>query len=151
MLLLPPRTPPPPARVSAALHREDLALLESNLCRPIFAHTLLGRAMRALSLHSFQTQMLPSFLPAVFLEEGDSLAPWGVDAKVVALPGHTAGSIGVDVEDRELVVGDAMMNLFSPSPALIYEDRAAMSSSVEKILRLGPRMLHFGHGKSRPL
>lgn len=133
--------------VPAAIHRADLDLLEDDFNQPLYAHTGPGRLLLRLSLHSFRTQMKPSFTPAVFLEEGDSLAPWGVDGTILALPGHTAGSIAVDVEGRDCVVGDAMMNLPRPSPALLYADRSQMLDSAARVRALGPRTLYFGHGR----
>ena len=81
------------------------------------------------------------------LREGDSLAPWGVDARVLELPGHTAGSIGLEVEGHSLIVGDAMMNLFRPGPSCLCSDPAAQRDSIARIRSLGPRSLYFGHGR----
>ena len=133
--------------VPAAIHRAGLNLLEDDFSQPLSAHTPTGRLLLKLSLHSFRTQMKPPFTPTVFLEDGDSLAPWGIEGKILALPGHTAGSIAVDVEGRDCVVGDAMMSLPRPSPALLYTDRARMLESVERLRALGPRTLYFGHGR----
>lgn len=65
----------------------------------------------------------------------------------MALPGHTAGSIGLKTEDGALLVGDAMFRLFSPAPALVYVDRRQMEDSVAKIWALHPTALYFGHGR----
>ena len=83
----------------------------------------------------------------MFLEDGDSLDSYGISAKVVGLPGHTDGSIGLDVAGRDLVVGDALMNMFYPTVSMLYHDREIMLESVKKIERIGPRAVHFGHGK----
>lgn len=133
----------------AALHPGDLDLLKDNLSQPLSAGTAFGKFLLALSRHSFRTQMSPAFLPQIALEDGQDLNPWGVDARVVALPGHTVGSVGVDVEGRALLVGDAMMNLAGLSPALLYTSREQLLNSVDKIHALGPRTLYFGHGRPR--
>ena len=83
----------------------------------------------------------------MYLEDGDDLSHFGVNAQVVALPGHTAGSIGLKTEDGALLVGDAMFRLFSPAPALVYADRRQMEDSVAKIWALHPTALYFGHGR----
>ncbi len=82
----------------------------------------------------------------VFLKDGDSLLEYGIDAKVIALPGHTEGSIGIQVGDNDLIVGDALMNMFTPSITLLYENREQMLLSVQKIEKLGKKKIYFGHG-----
>jgi len=39
---------------------------------------------------------LQEFKPDIFLKDGDSLSGYGVNASIIALPGHTDGSIGID-------------------------------------------------------
>ena len=39
----------------------------------------------------------------------DSLESYGVMASVLELPGHTEGSIALDVEGKSIIVGDALM------------------------------------------
>ena len=88
------------------------------------------------------------FGPVVELREGASLAAYGVDATVLELPGHSAGSIGV-AAGNDLLVGDALTNLFYTSKAVIFSDKEAMLRSAEKISAYGEGvMIHFGHGKS---
>ena len=133
--------------VPIAMHRADLELLEDNDRQPMQAHRPLGRFLRALSRRGFRDTLLPPFQPDLFLEEGDSLSPFGVEAQVVALPGHTAGSIGLKTGDGALLVGDALFRLFSVSPALLYTDRRQMEESAAKIWALRPTALYFGHGR----
>ena len=103
--------------------------------------------MLSLSRHSFRTQMAPAFSPSVWLEDGQSLEPWGVEARVVALPGHTSGCVGVELPGGALVVGDAMINLPRPRPAPLYHSREQLLASAEKIASMGARTLYFGHGR----
>lgn len=133
--------------VPIAMHRADLELLEDNERQPMQAHRRLGRFLQNLSRKGFRDTLLPPFQPDLYLEDGDSLSHFGVDAQVVALPGHTAGSIGIRTEDGALLVGDAMFHFLSVSPALIYADRRQMEESVAKIWTLHPTALYFGHGR----
>ena len=133
--------------VPIAMHQADRELLEDNSCQPMQAHRRLGRLIQSLSQRGFQDTLPPPFQPDLFLDEGDDLSHFGVNAQVVALPGHTAGSIGIRTEDNALLVGDAMVHLFSVAPALIYADRRQMEDSVKKIRALRPTTLYFGHGR----
>lgn len=131
-----------------AMHRADLDLLEDNMGQALSAHTILGRIIRSASIKSFQSSDgIPAFTPAVFLDEGDSLEQYGFSAKVVGLPGHTNGSIGLDVNGTDLIVGDALMNMFYPTVSMLYHNRDIMLESAAKIEGLGVRTIHFGHGK----
>ena len=130
-----------------AMHRADAALLEDNDQQPLQAHCRLGKFLLGLSRKGFRDTLLPPFHPDLFLEDGDDLSPFGVQAQVVALPGHTAGSIGLKTEDGALLVGDAMVHIVSVAPALVYADRRQMEDSVSKIWALHPTVLYFGHGR----
>lgn len=135
--------------IPIAMHRADLELLEDNLKQSLSAHSILGKIVLAASIRTFQiVEHIPGIVPNVFLKDGDSLDSYGVpNIKIVGLPGHTDGSIGLDVEGRDLIVGDALMNMFYPTASMLYHDREVMLQSVEKIEKIGPRTIHFGHGK----
>lgn len=130
-----------------AMHKADLCLLEDNMGQSLSASSILGRIVLLASIKSFRTDGIPAFIPTVFLEDGDSLDSYGISATVVGLPGHTNGSIGLDVAGQDLIVGDALMNIFYPTVSMLYHDREIMLESVEKIEKIGPRTIHFGHGK----
>lgn len=72
----------------------------------------MGKIVLLVSLSSFEKDTLDIFEPMVYLQDGDNLNEYGVDAKVVELPGHTEGSIGLEIEGDKLFVGDALMNMF---------------------------------------
>ena len=143
--------------VPIAMHPADMPLLEDILTEPIAAHALQGKLMAAVirigqrpRLRKFATRVqkneIPLFTPDIELCDGFSLEPYDVDAKVVALPGHTRGSIGL-LAGRDLLAGDALMHIGKPGRALHYVDRAAMEASAEKIAMLGEDVkVWFGHG-----
>ena len=74
---------------------------------------------------------------------------YGIDAKVVELPGHTNGSIGLEIEGGKLFVGDALMNMFYPTVSMLYVDEQEMLSTAKNISELGERTIYFGHGKPK--
>lgn len=133
-----------------AMHASDVELLEDNERQALSAQSLLGKIIRAVSLKSFRRDTIEAFTPSVLLDEGDSLEEYGFDATVLALPGHTKGSIGLDLGEQGILVGDALMNMVYPTVSMLYYDRALMLDSARRISALGPRLIHFGHGKSVP-
>ena len=130
-----------------AMHGDDYGLAKDNRSEPMSAHGLLGKIVLKLSQKSFQVDKIEPFEPQVFLKDGDSLREYGVPAAVVELPGHTKGSIGILVDDTDILVGDALMNMFCPAKSLLYGDRGRMEQSAARISALGGVTVHFGHGK----
>lgn len=127
--------------IPVAMGEGDVKLIKNQDAEKMVARDLIGKEI----LHSGGT--IPEFIPSVLLKEGDSLLPYGVNARIVELPGHTAGSIGIDVEGKYLIVGDALMNMMHPSLPHIYGDYDKMIDSARKIEMLGERTIYFGHGR----
>ena len=129
-----------------ALHRGDARLVETpSLKIPPGRGTapeLVGATMRAFGwLMSLET-----FAPDVWLEEGQSLREFGLDACVAHTPGHTAGSVSVLCDDGTLFVGDAILNLVHVAFPLYWEDAAIARESALKIHALKPRVCYTAHG-----
>lgn len=136
-------------QVPVAIAREDEDLIADNMRQELKADTLLGKVVLSVSIQSFHKDVLPAFQPEVFLKDGDSLEPYGIHAKVIVLPGHTDGSIGIDVEGDGLIVGDALMNMFYPTVSMLYHNRNMMLKSAERISSFGDRVIYFGHGRPK--
>lgn len=134
-------------QIPIAMHREDADLLKDNMIQPLSAKSIPGRIVLAASVKSFQKDKIAAFEPEIFLSDGDTLDAWGIPAKVVHLPGHTRGSIGLDVAGKHLIVGDALMNMFYPTVSMLYYNRTEMLESARKITAMGERTVWFGHGK----
>ena len=89
---------------------------------------------------------IEDFTPEIFLKEGDTLEAYGIEASVLELPGHTEGSIGLEVDGQAVIVGDALMHMLWPGMACIFGDREKLRESVGRISALGSRTIHYGHG-----
>ncbi len=136
--------------IPIAMSKRDIGLIKSNSDQELYAETFLGKIVLSASLKDFSVRKMPEFKPTIFLNESDSLSDYGINAKVIELPGHTDGSIGIDVEERGLIVGDALMNMFYPTVSMLYHDKTQMLASAKKISALGNRTIYFGHGKPLP-
>ncbi len=133
--------------IPAAICRADLDLLHDNLAQKMTADTFLGKIVLSVSEKQTFKKHIPEFTPTVFLDEGDRLDSYGISAGIIRVPGHTNGSIAVDVGGKHLIVGDALMNMFYPTVSMLYHDKSAMLKSAERISALGERTIYFGHGK----
>ncbi|WP_242941401.1 MBL fold metallo-hydrolase [Lacrimispora sphenoides] len=132
--------------VPVALHKEDLSLIKDNFTEPLRFQGMLGMAVAEVTAKSFETDRIPEFIPEIFIGEGDWLKDYGINARIMGLPGHTRGSIGIDLDEKAVIVGDALMNMFYPGLSLVYWNRAEMLKSADKISALGARKVYFGHG-----
>jgi glyoxylase-like metal-dependent hydrolase (beta-lactamase superfamily II) len=131
-----------------AMHKADYELAKDNMTEIMYATHLMGKFIIAMSKKMMeQGNNSEAFEPQVYLSDGDTLESYGVQAKVIGLPGHTKGSIGILVGETDIFVGDALMNMFSPSQALLYGDKAVMAESAAKIGSYKGATVHFGHGK----
>lgn len=130
-----------------AMNRKDVDLIRNQMKEALSAKTILGKVVLKASIASFK-KIEMDFAPSVFLEDGDTLEKYGISAKVIALPGHTKGSIGIDCKEAGILVGDALMNMFYPTVSMLYGNRDMVIQSAEKIEKLGNVPIYFGHGKS---
>lgn len=136
-------------QIPIAMSEKDMNLIPDNRKQSLSAKTFLGKIVLSVSLRSFEKDSLEPFEPSVFLKDGDNLSEYGIDAKVMELPGHTKGSIGIMVENDKLFVGDALMNMFYPTVAMLYVDEREMLATAEYISKLGEKTIYFGHGKPK--
>lgn len=134
-------------QVPIAMCREDYELMNDNLIQLLEAKSILGKIVLAASIKGLQKDDIPAFSPTIFLSEGDKLDSYGISAKILSVPGHTKGSIAIDIAEKYLIVGDALMNMFYPTVSMLYHDRKTMLKSAKRIGQLGQRIIFFGHGK----
>jgi hydroxyacylglutathione hydrolase len=89
---------------------------------------------------------LTTFTPDELAADGDELGAYGLDARVLHLPGHSPGSIGVLTAAGELICGDLLYNWRRPSVP-ICDDAAAFRASMAKLGGLHVATIYPGHGK----
>ena len=88
------------------------------------------------------------FRPNILVEDGDDLSEYGMEARILSIPGHSMGSVGVLLESGEMFCGDILENLKSPSFNSIMDDMDAAKASAEWLKGLEIRTIYPGHGKS---
>ena len=137
--------------VSVAMCEQDAELLENPASRTLYAHTVRGKLLKLATKSIMGKRKGEPIRPDIWLCDGQSLAEYGINAKVVALPGHTRGSVGILTDNGKFFAGDAVFNILRPSGSLVYENRAQMEQSLGVILRSGAKMLYPGHGKPFPI
>jgi glyoxylase-like metal-dependent hydrolase (beta-lactamase superfamily II) len=140
-----------------AMHQDDIELVEkltldkmmesfhyqSILFKIVFF--FMNKTIRKISAKTLEDYV--SFHPDILLKENDSLLPYGIDAKILHLPGHTAGSIGILMHDGSFISGDTLANMKRPSSAPNAADFKKLKSSIKKIRSLDLTMIYPGHGE----
>ncbi|MER5637950.1 MBL fold metallo-hydrolase [Kitasatospora sp. NPDC002227] len=133
-------------------HVADLGQYRSGQVREPYLPTgPMGRVMaRNRKLHV----KAEPFEPAVLVSGTTSLDDFGLAARIMPTPGHTAGSVSVLTDDGDLVAGDliagSFMGLLPTRPANppFHDDPRQNLASLRAMLDLGPTALHVGHGSA---
>ena len=132
-----------------AMHSDDVGMVERG---DLFAGRKKGpRLVRLVAPVLFRFGRSQRFSPDLRVEDGQDLSGYGFEARVISLPGHSKGSVGVLTADADLFCGDLLMNTERPSLNSIMDDAAAADASVERLRGLGIRIVYPGHGVSFPI
>jgi hydroxyacylglutathione hydrolase len=94
----------------------------------------------------------PAYAPvtaSTVVDDEAGLGEFGVDARVVYTPGHTAGGLTVMLGNGEAITGD-LIGSEDGHPALagFATDEAAMRDSIARVLELKPTIVHTCHDGS---
>lgn len=131
-----------------AMHRGDLGMAERG---DMFWNRRKGNAvLRVLVRALLRFPKADRFTPDVLLEDGMRLTDDGLDAVVVSIPGHSAGSVGVLTDDGSLFCGDLLENTKEPAFNAIMDDPATGWASVGRLKGLAARTVYPGHGAPFP-
>lgn len=131
-----------------AMHHDDSGMLERgdmffNRHKP----NILIRMMLPIVSIIFGFGKSERCKPDLYIEDGYDFSEYGFDAKVVYIPGHSKGSIGILSTDGELFCGDLLENIKKPAFSSIIDDLAAANTSIEKLKSLKINTVYPGHGK----
>ena len=87
------------------------------------------------------------FKPDIYLEEGQKLTEYGLDAMVIHIPGHTKGSIGILSDNGILFAGDIFTNRKKPDLATYIENFKDLENSYARLKTLQIKTVYPGHGR----
>ncbi len=88
------------------------------------------------------------FKPQVLLNEGDVLSAYGLDARILHLPGHSMGSIGVLTAEGQFFCGDLLATKDGrPIKGALVDDAGEMDASIRRLKGLHIKMVYPGHGR----
>jgi glyoxylase-like metal-dependent hydrolase (beta-lactamase superfamily II) len=132
-----------------AMHRDDLGMAEEG---DMFRNRSSGNALtRLLTPILLGFSKSHRFTPDFFLEEGDDLSPYGFDAQVLSIPGHSQGAIGILTAASDLFCGDLFESTKAPATNSIMDDPMACGASLGKLQGFRVGTVYPGHGQPFPM
>ncbi len=135
---------------SVAMHYDDLGMVQlgdflwnrnvGTLTRILFRIVIFIMRMKL--------RKEDRFTPDIFLEDGQDISDLGIDAKVIYIPGHSKGSIGILTKGGDLFCGDLLVNTDVPEKNKMISDAESYDASITKVKPLGIQTVYPGHGES---
>jgi hydroxyacylglutathione hydrolase len=134
-------------KAKIAMRQDDSFMVENGVFLKRKIRTLLGRIIILLSRLRHRRVSFNKFKPDIFLRDGQSLKEYGFDAKVIHLPGHTKGSIGILTDEGNLFAGDTLVNSTKPDIAIFINNVQELKNSISKLKKMNIKKVYPGHGK----
>jgi hydroxyacylglutathione hydrolase len=128
-----------------AIHRNEIGAVEWGDMLSS-RKTKQGIGLR-ISQAIFKPLIFSKVKPDIYVGEGDDLSQWGLEGKIVHIPGHTIGSIGVLTKEGDFFCGDLLTNSGKPEKNRLVDDAVEMDASIEKLKNLNISTIYPGHGK----
>jgi hydroxyacylglutathione hydrolase len=132
-----------------AMHKADSGMVERG--DMLWNRNKRNILIRIIFKLFFRLSISDRFKPDVYIDEGYDFSGYGFDAKVLDIPGHSQGSIGILTASGDLFCGDLLANIAKPDVWSIIDDSVAAHASVEKLKRLQINTVYPGHGQSFPM
>ena len=132
-----------------AMHPEDSQMVEQG---DMFLNREKGNFIQSWIVKTlFGFGKSRRFKPDVEVTDGFDLTEYGLDARVIHIPGHSKGSIGVLTSDGQLICGDLFENTNendSPKINSLMDDLEEAKRSINKLNNLKINNVYPGHGRS---
>lgn len=134
-------------RVKIAMHQADSLMAEQGVRTKRTIRTLRGKFVMLMARLRHRNMSCEKFRPDLYLRDGQSMDAHGLDAKVLHLPGHTKGSLGILTADGDFFAGDTLTNSTKPDIAVYVDNIQELKKSIDKLKKLNIKMVYPGHGK----
>lgn len=130
-----------------AMHEEDTeAVKRGDMLWNRKGRNIITRIIMKIILMAYRTGKFEKFSPDIQLEDGDILTSYGLNAKVLHLPGHSKGSIGILTTSGKLFSGDLFMNFKKPNKSSLIDMKDDLDASIEKLKQFEIDIVYPGHG-----
>jgi len=132
-----------------AMHADDSGMVESgdmSVNRKVKADkmSLIFRIISSVTPLFIKVGKFNVFKPDLAVDESFNLGTYGLDARVIHVPGHSKGSIGVLTAGGDLFCGYLLYNMFGFN---YIDNLFDHKSSMEKLKKQNIKTIYPGHGK----
>jgi glyoxylase-like metal-dependent hydrolase (beta-lactamase superfamily II) len=136
-------------KIPTAIHSADSYRIESGKNGLIKTTRLMGDIIKP-----FVDKPFPAFKADIQLDDRKDLADFGINGFVHYTPGHTDGSISIEFDNAEAIIGDVIMGgylggtFFPHLPDYHYfaDDLDEIGRSIRKLMDTTADRFHVGHG-----
>jgi glyoxylase-like metal-dependent hydrolase (beta-lactamase superfamily II) len=126
-------------------HQGDVAMLRDGRDRPLHPMGFLGRLLIPISDRPF-----PPLRPDLVMTAEVDLRSYGVEGRVVPVPGHTPGAVAVVLATGDVIAGDLLrggaVRSGVPTRHFFHDDCRAAEAHLDELLAAGARRFYVGHG-----
>jgi hydroxyacylglutathione hydrolase len=130
-----------------AIHRDEAPVVERG--RMFLSRKSQPCALPKALFNFASLLVFRRFKPDVLIDEGDDLTRYGLDARIIHVPGHSMGSIGVLTPDGQFFCGDLLTTKDGkPVRGALVDDTSEMEESINRLKTLGVNRVYPGHGRS---
>lgn len=128
-----------------AMHHDDSGMAKHG---DMFWNRQSGNTvLRMMARTLFKLKESDRFEPDLHVSDGMDLSTFGIRARVMSIPGHSKGSIGILTETGDLFCGDLFENTSKPTRNPIMDNLTDCDASIKTLSALGIRTVYPGHGK----
>lgn len=132
-----------------AIHQADAGRMQKGETGPLISANWESYFIRPFIKASF-----PAVAPNLIWDKSVRLDEYGIRGRTVPTPGHTAGSISIFLDSRDIIVGDVIIGGYlgggiarqTPRWPYFADDMNQVKESLRVILALNPRRIYTGHG-----
>jgi glyoxylase-like metal-dependent hydrolase (beta-lactamase superfamily II) len=136
-------------RIPTAVHSHDRGMTEKGSNGIVKTRGLFAKILKP-----FVDLPSPPFKPDLHVDDYDDLSSFGVHGRIHHTPGHTEGSVSIELQDGGAIIGDLMMGGFIggtflphlPDYHYFIDDLDEVHRSIIRILKFDSDTFHVGHG-----
>ena len=131
-------------KIPIAMHFGDIEKVSHASMDFPPAKGFLSGTIRRLTMRNIQNATYHKFKPDIILDSQSKIVGFP-DIKILHLPGHTQGSIGIEF-DGNLLAGALVMNILFPSTTWFAENFYLVQDSIRSICDTSFLRIYPGHG-----
>jgi len=132
---------------NVAIHQSEAEALTQGVSVAVVPVGILGRIFKFFIMLSGKPN-IAGVKPDILIDRELNLEEFGVQGKVIATPGHTAGSVSIILTTGEAMIGDLLMAFGKGAPnyPVFAQDMAQVKNSLKLVMGYKPKKIYASHG-----